>query len=269
MQYDAIIVGAGIFGSVINKALSNAGMSCLVIDDRRENAGSKPAACLMKPSWFSSLGKEVHEPSLRLLDELYGVRDLQFKVGVGTATVHWVPPTQILSTNFHRGKVTQLGRNYVKLQDGLQFFARNIILAAGVWTDLLVDMPKMLGRAGCAFTWSGHLGRAFISPWAPYRQLVGFDRAPGEIWVGDGSAIKPENWTQERQQISLERCSKIAHLPALAATPLYGIRPYTSAMKPCYFTRVGTSNTWVATGGAKNGTLAAGWCAHRLLEALT
>jgi hypothetical protein len=38
-------------------------------------------------------------------------------------------------------------------------------------------------------------------------------------------------------------------------------------MKPCYLAEV-RPQLWVATGGAKNGTLAAAWCAHELVQKL-
>lgn len=164
MKTDVIVVGAGLFGSIAAKALAQAGNNVLAVDDARPGAGSLPAACLMKPSWFSSMGKDKFEPSLELLDRIYGVKDISFKVGLLRATVHWCDPAQILGDEevpVYREKVTALTRTSSGWEVSLEgreaaLEARSVVVAAGVWTSELVRsqaLGGLVGRAGVAFRW--------------------------------------------------------------------------------------------------------------------
>lgn len=284
MQYDAIVVGAGLFGSIITAELRKRDLSVLVIDDHRPTSGSKPAACLMKPSWYAGLGEDVARPSLELLERHYGVHSISFKVSLAKANVLWCEPAVILgATQPWYGSVSHVeavpGGWQVRAaplgadQEELVCSARLVVVAAGIWTPHLVPVDGGLkGQAGLAFLWPGlELEQPFIDPWAPYRQLVAFNRGDG-LWVGDGSAIKEENWNQARTDMIFDRCSKAIARDECddvqngRAIGLYGVRPY-SAMKPCYL-KEEEPGLWVATGGAKNGTIAAGWCAHQISSSL-
>lgn len=267
---DAIVIGGGLFGQIIHKQLKFLGMDSVILDSwMRNETGSDPAACLMKPSWFSSLGSDVYEPSLSLLDELYGVEDIRFRVGPTHATVHWCNPREILKPETVRMEVTEVGPGWMR-SDRERFEARAIIVAAGVWTSSLVHVPGLSGRKGAAFLWPGHsLREPFIHPYAPYRQLVVFNRGDG-IWAGDGTAVK--DLTPERLEKSRQRCLQAVHkaFPETAKSEpkvLIGTRPYVPKAKPCYLKM--EPGLIVATGGAKNGTLAAGWCAHKIGEFLS
>lgn len=270
---DAIVVGAGLFGQIITKALRAEGRHVQMLDARYKGAGSKPAACLMKPSWFSSLGKDVYEPSLRLLDELYGVQDVVFETRpkLAKATVHWIPPSKIL---LHPAAINEvvmrIEKNRVITANGY-FKAELIIVAAGIWTQMLLPQYPQTGQKGIAFLWPDREENpAFIQPWAPYRQLIGFDRGDG-YWISDGTAIKQENWTKAREDQSWHRCAGIMgrigsdDRDTGRAQVFVGIRPYAKGHKPCLLQEV-RPGLWVASGGAKNGTLAAGWCAHVIRE---
>lgn len=275
---DVVVVGAGLFGSIIAQRLRTRGRSVVVVDSQEQSAGSYPAACLMKPGWYSGLGKEVHEPALALLDELYGVQDIQFKIGPAHTTVHWVPPSQILLDPDNTARVTRIIRRGDEWDVIVQaaslsaiIRARTVVVAAGMWTPNLVPVEGGLkGQAGVAFLWPSDVMAGiepFIQVWAPYKQLVAFDRGDG-TWVGDGSAIIPANWTTARENQSYDRCSRAVGRLGLGdrergvVRTLYGVRPYTK-FKPCYL-REHEPGLWVATGGAKNGTIAAAWCAHEI-----
>lgn len=270
MSWDAVVVGAGLFGSVIAAALRAEGRRVVVIDDAQPEAGSRPAACLMKPSWFTSMGKDVHEPSLTLLDRLYGVSDLRFRVGPGHATVHWCDPATILSETPLVSRVVRVRPDglcwELVLRDQNPITTDLVVVAAGIWTPLLVPVEGGLdGQVGIAFLWPGEtIEDPFIRPWAPYRQLVAFNRGDG-LWVGDGAAVRREKWTDARADQSEQRCrSAVSRMCAPHPQPLFGVRPY-SRMKPCYLCEH-APGLWVATGGAKNGTVAAGWCAHEIVR---
>lgn len=296
------VVGAGLFGSIISHTLAYQGHEVVQIDAGKPGSGSKPAACLMKPSWFSSaMPKRESEEALDLLDRMYGVEDLQFTLRPtrGLVTVHWVRPTRILSPdNPTTPTVLRVEGEVVKIKsNGVPHswmviaragewalkpqHANVVVVAAGVWcNDILVQErghePEALhvdglqGRAGSAFLWPQEAARfnsPYIHPWAPYKQIVGFDRGDG-FWAGDGSSIKPENWTPQRSADSLARCAKSLNLPArYSVQELHGIRPYVPNAKPCYLAEH-HEGVWVCTGGAKNGTIAAAWAALQLSRRL-
>lgn len=289
-MHDAIVVGAGLFGQIITKALRAQGRDVLLLDGKRRLAGSGPAACLMKPSWFSSLGKRVYDPSLRLLDDIYGIQELEFDLRpkvlkqariarIARCLVSWVDPSEILGPVAHYAQVESVGPGWVQTP-AARLEAKLVIVAAGIWTERLLPQYPQVGQRGIAFLWTGLcLARPFIQPWAPYRQLVAFNRGDG-IWVGDGISIKMENWTDERERQSLERCREALDIATMRkghkpkgeglfhrAVPivLHGIRPYAKGHSPCLIEEV-SPGLWVASGGAKNGTLAAGYCAHVIRE---
>lgn len=268
----AIIIGGGLFGSIIARHLKSRGVYTITIDDKREGSGSRPAACLMKPSWFSSLGSEYYTPALDTLDELYGLQDIQF----GIVKVKWIPPKKILIEPDVLGEVTgiqQHGKEWlVKVNNQvLCFTAEHLIVAAGIWSN---DILKKISGGGRVVDLSTRQGIAFITPhyevpkpfihpWAPYKQIVAFNREPGKGWISDGTAVK--ELTTTRKAMSLERCRKALGDPQTRLEGVMGNRPYTPQAKPCYLQSHG-NNLWVVTGGAKNGTIAAGWAAHKLGE---
>ena len=164
---DVIVVGGGIFGCIITKKLRSMGMCVQLIDQEKKGAGSKPAACLIKPSWISSLGKEVTVPAMELLRDLYDVQDIKFKTSVLSTTVHWIDPRTILSETKWVGEIKKIHPdNGVELHDGTILRARHLIVAAGIWTnDILPEEFKvegLVGRTGVAYTWKGQMGY----PWS-------------------------------------------------------------------------------------------------------
>lgn len=266
-MHDVIVIGAGLFGSVIAAAFRSRGEDVLVIDDNRTGSGSKPAACLMRPSWFSSLGKEVYKPSLELLDQLYGVKDLPFKTAVGTVSVHWCNPVSILKGFDLRDtvrKISPSGKSWrVELPRRMET-AKCVVVAAGIWSQILAPVEGgLVGQAGMACLWpKERLEQPFIKVWAPYKQISAFNRGDG-LWVGDSNSVRMDKWSPVYVKATEQRCSSAVKLTS-APVQLYGVRPY-SSMKPCYLKET-KPGLWVATGGAKNGTLAAGWCASELLK---
>jgi glycine/D-amino acid oxidase-like deaminating enzyme len=273
------VVGAGLFGSIVAQRLRMGGIHKVVVfDDHRPMRGSAPAACLIKPGWVSSMSKEDLTNSLDLLDNLYGVQDIEFVVnGLVKAIVHWVDPRKILREPDIKGKVTGIFREHGKInlqvnqfiKPGEQFptmfgpFDR-VVLCCGSWARELIgqSMPPVVGQVGQASSYLGQVEQPTIDVWAPYKQLVRFNRTENEVWVGDGAAIKHENWGQKHILANIERCDRISdHLPVLRRQT--GIRPYIKDAKPCYLESP-TDGLWVLTGGAKNGTIAAAWAAVQL-----
>lgn len=269
-MHEFVIIGAGLFGSIITRALRYSGLDVLLIDDYRPEAGSHPAACLMKPGWFSSMGKAVYDPALETLDRLYDLRELSFKLGPASTSVFWVSPVDILSEEVTQDavkRVTPRGAAWhLACRSGAELEARTVIVAAGIWTQLLVPEVQQRGLAGVAFLYPNqNLETPFIRPWAPFKQIVGFNRGDG-MWVSDGTSILRSNWSATYEEKSRERCTAASGATGEPKV-LFGIRPF-HEQKPCLLQEA-RPRLWVASGGAKNGTLAAAWCAHELTRRLS
>ena len=280
MNVDTIVVGAGLFGQTIAAELRRRGQTVRVIDDARPESGSAPSASLMKPSWLNAVSTKDQDISYETLDRLFGVHELRFRVGpIKLDAVRWCNPEKIRTSQpVLMGRVLSVSdRRVMAIVDKLHvdISARHVIVAAGSWTHMLVPgCPPVQAKMGAACFWHGEsIPANFISPWAPYRQLVAFNMNGG-VWAGDGTAVKPETWNPIREVESVRRCAKATGLefgPEATLTVLVGRRPYLDKRhlkgQPCYLAE--HDGVWVATGGAKNGTIAAGWAAAQLGELLT
>lgn len=280
-MYDTIVVGSGIFGSVIAAHLRAGRQRVLVIGDDRPDSGSRPAGCIIKPSWVSSLNAEEYTRGIELLNDLYGVRTIFFSLRpkLGHTEAQHVDPATILSLRKHHpdfvagtvnnieqddeGRIAEVSVNTVR---GVAITrARRLVVAAGIWTPELCPWVQTKAQYGWSFR-GPPVKEAVISLWAPYRQVVAFNMDDGRSWSGDGSSLKLESMTKEREQKALHRCHvAMGHDPLRRDTyeVTRGARPYAeTGGKPCLIRRRGS--VWAVTGGAKNGTIAAAWAAREL-----
>lgn len=268
MQYDAIVIGGGLFGCITTRKLRSEGRSVLLIDKCHLIAGSKPAACLIKPGWLNGFGKpEVIEQGMVALDDLYGTKDLTFKIGPLKTNIHWVDPKQILSEEKIYGDVVKVTLDgTVILSTGETFTANTVIAATGIWANEILPMEAKIqnlsNKDGVAFTWQGKVDPPEIMPWAPYRQLIKFNRADDEIWISDGTSnshllsnVPASMAIFERMKNRCQKFSGRIDLPKIVA----GSRPYIKMDEKVYIKRVSNA-LWVINGGAKNGTFGAIHC---------
>lgn len=273
------IVGGGIFGSVIARWLRLHGAYVLVFDEGRVNSGSAPAACLMKPSWASSMNSTEYIQARADLNHSYGVQKVVLQAPMGVSMeFDWVPPKSILIGPDFKGKVTSVRPGEIDAvvespgTGAATWKFDHVIVATGHWAKELVPglKARVYGRGGWAITRKGQLETPFVRPWAPYRQLIGFNRGPDEIWVGDGTALKPESMTIDARDKSFKRMQE--SLPYIDPTEdqqiIAGIRPYFDGPKAPALIEHVAPGLLVATGGAKNGTLGAAWAARKIAEEL-
>ena len=276
-QKTAIVVGAGVFGCVIAATLRDLGISVQVFDDRRPMDGSTPSGFLMKPSWITMMPKEDLEDGFALLDRLYGITDIQLKMWPlkKMVTAHHLSRQAVLyppNMVFRRKSV--IGINFqdhtvVVAHNPVEEYADYIVIAAGVWTNDIfgLEIPGLYGKRGISFIYKGVI-KPFIKPWAPYKQVVAHQHdKPGEFWVGDGTAIKTENWTIQRQRQTQNRVMRAIGPRYDSPVIQHGIRSFVKDSKPCYFKKI-ARRTWTVAGGGKNGTIAAAWAANRLAREL-
>lgn len=278
MHVDVVVVGGGLFGSAAYHALERAGCDVLMVDDMRLGRGSEPAGCLMKPSWLSSLSKEQILQSMDQLDELYGVESVPFNLLPTRSLaldIKRVRPSQVLAPKkFHRySKVVSVAQVNkvvsVRTADDTYFYAKHVILACGQWGNQLAPTLAVKAQWGWSFLWDKVWpGPGILQPWAPYRQLIGFQIEPSLVWSGDGTALKAESFTNDRLAVSLNRVASALGYSVEQDGPrvLAGGRPYAERTPglPCVFEQ--DRRIFLINGGAKNGTIAAGWCAAELVK---
>lgn len=285
-RIDVLVVGAGLFGSVIARHLTRQGRTVTMVDAEFSMSGSKPAACIMRPSWLTKMTKTEQATAMATLDENFGVHEIEAYVGAmglgKRTTVFWCAPAAILKPDrYIKQNVSAIGHDvgnpwFTVWQDSGHQSERHypnlIIVAAGIWSNSLRDaeiVPNLSEQAGVAFTWpcdEAQETRATIEPWAPYKQLVRLpNRYPGELWVSDGTALKQLDLA--REQACLRRCANWVQRDPAEAQAIVGLRPYIRGLKGPAFVEHVLPNIWVATGGAKNGTAGAGWAAYKLAEA--
>lgn len=275
---DCTIIGGGIFGSIIAKKLRAEGMQVIVVDNDEKLAGSKPAACLMKPSWYSSMGKETWQPAMRQLEKLYEIEEIEFRTKVARVYVDWINPVSILAKadrHFAASLIRYEAKGWSTYRAGSDepmLTSKYLILAAGVWCNKILSnsnldlVEELSNRTGTSFRkHNAQIAVPEIAIWAPYRQTVAFNIAPDSIWVGDGTANK--KYTDDNLIKSQARCANFLQSYVTDLIPTTGHRPYVKDAKPCYL-KEHAHGLWVVTGGAKNGTIAAGWAAHTLGERL-
>lgn len=282
---DVIVVGGGLFGRIITHSFRRQGRRVISIDAAHDTRGSNAAGCVMKPSWLSKLGDDF-TPAMDLLAELYSsFSSRPFRVnGMAWANCYWVRPDQVLLDPM-KGDFTDEGDDrrgnaehvicdeamgwpqviYYDTVGRHQVEAPLIVVAAGIWTEHL--LPELRGRVtakwGVATRSDAELQDNFITQWAPYRQTVGVSLDPRLIWTGDGSALnKPPVGAQLEAILNREQVKG-----AIASRHILGARPYAklAGNQPALLEEV-RPGVWAATGGAKNGTAAAAWCALRLRE---
>jgi len=264
------VIGGGLFGSIAARALKMDGHTVTIYDNRQPQRASQCAACLMKAGWMTGLGDRA-KIGMRQLELMYDVREIPFKTHPGglTAKVWWIDPATILNQVVQIATVTRVTTdNHIHFSDGTSNCFDAVVIAAGVWSSNIIDTPHTIqAKAGCTLYYPGRTDPQ-IHVWAPYKQAVAFNIRDNLTWFGDGTAILSKNWTEEYVYRAIDHAKHCARLdPALMLEYRVGLRPYVKKHNGGVFDKI-ANNQWLLTGGAKNGTVLAGYFARRLLEDL-
>jgi hypothetical protein len=266
---EVIIIGNGLFGSIAATLARSRGHHVTVVSNMAPLAASKASGCVLAPSWLSSLDGAQVEAGMNVLRALYTVHDVAFATQLGVSfKAQRVDPDAVIVKPDVLDDVERVGNGVVHLRAGAPLKGL-VLVAAGIWSAELVNMPKVRGLYGASVRFQAHLPTPKIHVYAPYRQAVGFQLNKREVWFGDGTALIRKTWEAERegrQRATLERGRGILGLPAAARYRVTeGARPYVEGHKAGYFERV-SPQTWVSTGGAKNGTVLAAAQAERFIR---
>ena len=269
-KHKVIIVGSGLFGSLAARLAAEAGHTVTVIDGGHSWAASKASGCVLAPSWLSSLSTEEIATALGVLGSITQLIPMEFKTNLlKSFKAQRVNKADILVEPTIYGEVTSVGDGVVKLADG-QTLRGKVLVAAGIASSQLVAMPAVKGLWGASVTFrKAQLPDPRIHVYAPYRQAVAFNADKNSVWMGDGTALIESTWLKEsewRTAKTVERGHELFGLPHTAKATA-GARPYVEGHKSGYFMRV-MPNTWVSTGGAKNGTVLAAWQAAQFVKEL-
>jgi hypothetical protein len=256
------IVGNGIFGRIAHDLLAANGYESIIIDDKKSNAGSIASGNITKPSWVSGLpkAKQAYED----LDRLYGLEKFSPQIVPGKhIDLYYVPRPKTLLEPDIQDHVIHVGDGrIVTANNGV--LSGKVLVAAGVWTEFLVQIPPMENIVGVSAIFQGASNPRF-SLWAPYKQAISYSH-DNETWFGDGTAIKAKNFVEEeRVKATLARAKRFNLTNPLEIN--IGYRPYVKDHKEGYFAQV-YENTWASTGGGKNGIVLAAIQAKAFLESL-
>lgn len=276
-----IVIGAGLFGSIITRALTGEGHEVILIDDQRPYAGSKPSAGLIKPSWLDGFGDT--RQGMEILEKLYGLQELPFRTStIGTTfPVFYLNPRRVLNQHDliiasvtsvkSSGKVVD-----VTLKDGSNLVADRVVIACGVWTGELVEKlrGKVRALAGSAFLFQGVVCSNLLHMWRPYHQIKVYQCEVATVWAGDSSAIVQERYNDGMEKASLARVKPImakARYSGFLGTRhpliLRGYRPMVKGERLGVCQPV-APHVWVSTGGGKMGSVLAGYHAKIIVEGI-
>lgn len=258
------IIGNGLFGRIASDMLTREGIQNVVYDSHEPKSGSQASGNITKPSWVTGLGDDA-KTAYRDLDNLYGLHKFEPEVLAGRKIeLYYVKRDDVINVPHVQARIDWVGDGQIGVDD--KILSGPVLVAAGVWSSMLVKMPKIEPVTGVSFI--------FLKPqdykpkfnvWAPYKQAISY--ADGNhVWFGDGQAIKDKNWKEERVYTALER----ARGHGLEDRPLEvntGYRPFVKGHKNGYFGQT-ANQTWISTGGGKNGIVLAAVQARKFLEEL-
>lgn len=256
------IVGSGLFGRIAHDMLAANGQPSTIVDTGASYSGSMASGNITKPSWITGLGKEA-QVAYDDLNSLYGLNKISPKVLGKSIDLFYVSRSKTIKPPDIVDHVEHVGDGWLKFVDGRMLYGK-ILVAAGIWTERLVSMPPIDCIMGVSLLFDGEHEPKF-SAWAPYKQSIsyGFE---GQTWFGDGTAIKYKNFDfSERTKATIKRAAE--HGLTNPVVTNIGSRPYVKGYKNGYFQQV-HKNTWVSTGGGKNGITLAALQARKFMEAL-
>jgi glycine/D-amino acid oxidase-like deaminating enzyme len=267
-----VIVGGGMFGCVLRDFLAYSGVDdVIVIDSGEEFSGTNASGNVTKPSWVTGLGSFAKQ-AYTDLDRVYGLNKFSPEIGLGkTIDLFYVDKAEFAVPPNLNSVVTEVGNGFVKTYNPLSKIEGGInnvtvVVCAGAWSNQLVKMPELDAMTGVSFMFKEPPEyKPTFNVWAPYKQSISYSQH-GYVWFGDGTAIKEKNWSKERIYRSIERAADLGLTNPIETN--VGYRPYVKGYKNGYLAQV-YENTWVNTGGGKNGIVLAAFQARQFMEWLS
>jgi glycine/D-amino acid oxidase-like deaminating enzyme len=282
MKVEAIIIGAGLFGSMTSKFLRSKNTDVLLIDSDEVFAASKCSFGVWKEGWINKSISDKVNISLPILDKMIGIttidyfnqdkniEDKMFKIDC----------SKILDERnkeyFLNAKVDSVSNNVVTLQDGTKITAtKAVVIAAGVYTDILLEKSgykpiDIDSYWGATLDFKMNIDISRYKTWSPYKQSVLLKLDENKFIFGDGSTVKNPKPNDKRVKMAGDRLvqhaidliglsSAMEHITSVKE----GMRPYLPKGNHDFVVKR-DRNLYTATGGAKNSTILSGYVAQEL-----
>lgn len=256
-----IIIGAGIFGSVLARALSQyVDVDVTMVDSGEPLAASKAAGCVIKREWAKGLSDDEFKQALHDLKYLYEGGVVEHGNGFYT-----IDPRVICCEPFINDRIVSVDpESGVAYSEIMRKYEGILYVAAGYHTTRLIPGLNMKGGMGSALICEGEVEGVRVDSYLPYKQNVWFTRQDGKVWFGDGTAIKHANYRPHHTTATAQR----AEAQGLSVIEtLHGVRPYLNQEpgKPGFYRKL-SDKCVVATGGAKIGSQLAPLFAARFIR---
>lgn len=259
-----IVVGNGYLGGSAAHAASRIGVPVTVIDPGLTGAATPAAAGLVFEPWLPKL---VPEPKAMVgsADRLFGWERLRFSQPSAHSEARFSNHLMLSPVRVVWGEV--VAESVELVEDGMvrvggQEYRGNVFVAAGVWSESLIECPKTSGKAGLALFYFGSTDpvMAYLSGFH-YQHAYLFNRELGVVYFSDGRSRDAENWDESADRKTLD-CANHWFGLGLPERSLRGLRPYTK--EGPWFLRLG-KRLWAAGGTYKLGSLYGPWFAERLM----
>lgn len=285
-----LIIGAGLFGSMVAKHLRSKGIDSLIVDRRDPLSASKCSSGIWRPGWAGKIAHQVEQSlpiiSLYTAVDTLNIYDADKEV---ETSIDFIDCNNILDEEFIEGEVVGCSKEtsgkvhsvYVEV-DGtkIEIDCEYLLICAGAWTNAVLEKLKLPVLFGLDAHWGAvlhcqdKLQRNFIQNWAPYKQLYGLNlvRNGQEVsyFTMGMSAKNPPRGGDNRTLAIGEKMEAAARgfkMKQIIEIP-EGNRPFFSEKDTDFVNRHG-ANVWSATGGAKNSTLLCGYVAQRIFQEIT
>ena len=197
MTRTLLIVGAGLFGSQAAAYARSRGIKTCVFDPGLAGAASPAAAGLFKEEWAGTKLRQHFRTALGVLDQLYGIRQVELTHGDGRVeSFHFVPPSAILEAKPIRETVTAVGDGW--LEAGGRRYEGWVYIAAGIWCARFLPGLQVQGKEGTSLIFPRE-GPGRMVEIAHGRQALAFPRDPGTTFFSDGTAERDYTDFHERQ----------------------------------------------------------------------
>jgi glycine/D-amino acid oxidase-like deaminating enzyme len=292
----AIIIGAGLFGSMITRYFRDRGIFVTLMDSEDKLAASKCAVGVYKESWTNGY-KEQYQVSKQVLNEYNLIEELDFvnlnilldensKKSPYEKYLH-IKCEEILNIKPDIiGEVVRIDNNVVKYkpkEDDSQtppkkLDADFVIVAAGYQTERLLlssgykDAPLIEKYWGAVLDVNKEIEQCRIMQWAPYRQSIVLKTSDKKFLFGDGTKVKNfESKPEEVERVSarmvqhLQQITMLSDISKITGTR-EGIRPILPKEDKNNFIRVHDDKLISATGGGKNSSMLCGFIAKTIFE---
>lgn len=293
-KVDAVVIGAGLFGSMTAKYLKSKGIETLIIDRNDPMAASKCSSGIWKPGWAGKIQREV-ELSLPIISKFTAIDNLPiFDADKNQqTTIDFIDCNNILNEEYFAGEV--IGGSIATKSNSdegvlksiivdvegqtVEIEAKYFIICTGAFVN---ETLKNIGFAksfdldsywGAVLHSDDNIKQNFISQWAPYKQMYGLSLMRGGenlTYFTTGTAVKnPPKGGDNRTLAGGERLVNYASankIKSVLEIP-EGFRPF-FAQKDTPFVNKHAKNVWSATGGAKNSTLLCGFIAKTIFDSI-